>query len=294
MTIYNALATADIASTWDASLELGFEQNSRGSRLKSKRHVGPLYVQKPFYPEGENVAHVYILHPPGGLVSGDRLDITVRAGSGSHALLTTPGAGRVYRARHDHTPQCQTITLDLQADAVVEWLPLETIVFNGARTRLQTRVNLQPGARYIGWEVTSLGLPASHSAFDSGEVQQSLTIAQADTPLLIERLRLQGEDQGLFSARAGMQGLPINGLFVAGPFSPTQAKDDLLGLLREQAEASDFSNCLAGVSLVNGFLVGRYLGACSEQGRNLFERWWSVVRPELLARAACRPRIWST
>ena len=97
------------ASSWRASLSLGFRRTERGSRLVRSEHNGPLYVQKPFYPEGPDCAHVYLLHPPGGMVSGDFLTISAHAEAQSHALITTPGAGRVYRARSDGLLQQQQV-----------------------------------------------------------------------------------------------------------------------------------------------------------------------------------------
>ena len=89
------------AGRWQAELSLGLAKTARGTVLKTCSHRGPLYVQKAFYPEGRELAHLYLLHPPGGMVSGDDLQINVNMAEGAQALITTPGAGRVYRARPD-------------------------------------------------------------------------------------------------------------------------------------------------------------------------------------------------
>ena len=94
-----AAASAAEPSRWQAELALGFAATKRGVVLQHCRHQGPLYVQKPFYPEGRQLPHVYLLHPPGGLVSGDKLQINVAMARDTQALISTPGAGRVYRAR---------------------------------------------------------------------------------------------------------------------------------------------------------------------------------------------------
>ena len=75
---------------WSACLQLRFIQCEGVTRLGARRHFGPLLVQRPFHPEGAP-CHVYILHPPGGIVAGDRLELDVHLEPGSHALLTMPG-----------------------------------------------------------------------------------------------------------------------------------------------------------------------------------------------------------
>ncbi len=86
-------------------------------------------VQRPFYPEG-GTCHVYLLHPPGGVVGGDQLELQVQSEPGSHALITTPAATKFYRAGpHPHSLLQQNLQV---RDATLEWLPQETIVFDGA------------------------------------------------------------------------------------------------------------------------------------------------------------------
>jgi urease accessory protein len=82
---------------WQASLALQFCHTPEKTLLHSAHHVGPLTVQRPFYPEGET-CHLYLLHPPGGIVGGDSLDITVRLDAKSHTLITMPGASKFYRS----------------------------------------------------------------------------------------------------------------------------------------------------------------------------------------------------
>ena len=82
---------------WEARLSLAFEWRHSRTVLAGKQHLGPLVVQKPFYPENE-VCHVYIIHPPGGVVGGDILAIDITGHSRSHALITTPAANKFYRS----------------------------------------------------------------------------------------------------------------------------------------------------------------------------------------------------
>jgi urease accessory protein len=290
--IQGQASTEPAVAEWLAYLSMSFQQSARACCLSRCRHQGPLYVQKPFYPEGRELAHVYLLHPPGGLVSGDQLRISVDVEAQAQVLITTPGAGRVYRARLDRTLQQQHIHLKVAAGASLEWLPLETIAYPGANAKLNVNVDLATGGHYIGWDITSLGLPANNLAFDHGALQQRLVISQEGEPVLIECQRLGDGFNALMQAKAGFDGFPITGLMVAGPFVDGVPEDAMMRL-RACMTLGD-ETAIAGVSLVHQFLVLRYLGESSEQARKVFTVCWAVLRPLLLNRQACAPRIWST
>ncbi|PSL16675.1 urease accessory protein [Marinobacterium halophilum] len=277
-------------SRWHARLSLGLKRTARGTRVASAERFGPLHLQKPFYPEGPDLAHLYLLHPPGGMVSGDLLEIEARLDADTAALITTPGAGRVYRARPDRTLQHQRVTLEVGAGSSLEWLPLETILYPNARTRLEVEVALTGDARFIGWEVTSLGLPACGEDFAAGELHQRLQIRRDGRLLLREQLLLDEHSHAVLTGKAGLQGQPVTGLMVAGPFTPEQV-EPLLEPLRACCEQDEL---LAGVSLSGEFLLIRTLGRCSEQARRCLEQCWGLIRPTLIGREACAPRIWAT
>jgi len=276
--------------------------SKRGVVLKNTSHKGPLYVQKPFYPEGSDLAHVYILHPPGGLVSGDKLMINIKADKDVKALLTTPGAGRVYRARADQVLQQQIVTLEAQAGACIEWLPLETILYPGANTRLQTSVSLAQGASFIGWDICTLGLQACGLPFSCGSVEQCLTIEVQGKTVLRERLVINDDNRYLLTEPAGFANRPVNALMVAGPFNTDTDHEQMLVELQRccaqltPTESVDkaLQPALSSVTLCGGYILVRYLGHCCEQARLLFTQCWGILRQQLLAKAACAPRIWAT
>lgn len=280
------------APQWNAMLNLVAAKTPRGTRLVQSEHIGPLYVQKPFYPEGAGCAHLYLLHPPGGMVSGDTLTINVQAQEDSHVLVTTPGAGRVYRARADGLLQKQLVGLIAANNAILEWMPLETILFPSSRAQLETRVDLTGNARFIGWDIVSLGLPANQKKLDdegtSTTLKQGLRIYHDGRLLLNERLNLQPGHMDVLNARVGFNGQPVHGLMVAGPFPQSLNEEQLQSL---QALCAGHT---AGVSMNGCFLTLRCLTDCSEKARVLLSRAWSEIRPLLLNRPACAPRIWAT
>ena len=109
--------------TWHGQLNLDYVRD--GERTTAlDRHTGPLRVLQRLYPEHPSVCHHVLVHPPGGLVGGDVLDISMQLQAGSHALITTPGATRFYRSAGDEAVQAVRIQVD--DGARLEWLPLET------------------------------------------------------------------------------------------------------------------------------------------------------------------------
>ncbi|MCQ9617840.1 urease accessory protein UreD [Paenalcaligenes niemegkensis] len=116
----------EVLNQWHAELSLSFSlQNATRSILARRHHKGPLLIQKALYPEGPEICHVTILHPPSGIAGGDVLDIRVHVDHGAHAVLANTGATRWYKANGRES--VQTVTLDVSAHSKLEWLPCENI-----------------------------------------------------------------------------------------------------------------------------------------------------------------------
>jgi urease accessory protein len=286
------LSASPTHGVWPAHLHLQFANTERGTRLWRKTQHGPLYVQRPFYPEGSELAHVYLLHPPGGLVSGDKLAVQLQLAEQTQVLCTTPGAGRVYRARADKRVQQQHNKLVLGAGASLEWLPQETILYDGAEAKLSTTVQLATGARFIGWELTALGLPAAQALWQRGNLRQRFELWQHDKLLLREQLVLAADSMGLLHASIGWRSMSVAGLFVCGPCTADELTQVPWEALRALAPAAN--SALFSCTRVSSLLVLRYLGHSPQQARHLFIQAWQLLRPLLLQRAACPPAIWST
>jgi urease accessory protein len=270
------------ASGWCASLNVGFEAGHERTLVSERRHSGPLRVQRPFYPEGFP-CHSYMLHPPGGIVGGDELAINVGVGSGAHALVTTPAANKFYRSAGPWAVQRQYLRV---ADgASLEWLPQEQIAFEAARADTLTAVDLAPGARFIGWEITCLGRPAAGEGFDQGCLRNRFELRRHGKPLLLERNRIDGGSPVL-DAPWGLGGYRAMATLVA-----VGAAADDRDALREGLAGADSPEA---VSLLDDVLVWRWLGPGAQEGLRRLERSWSLLRPRLLGRHPCPPRIWRT
>jgi len=280
---------------WRASLSLTFAHAHGRTQLARALHEGPLRVQRPFYPEGEQgPCHVYVLHPPAGVVSGDRLTLDAQLAPATSALLTTPGATKLYRARaaragHTVTDASVLQRFEVAAGAVLEWLPQETIVYDGARARLTTHVALADGASYAGWEILCLGRPAAGERFTQGWLGSELTLARAGRLCLFERGMYAGGDPVL-SAPWGLAGQPVLATFVV---AAAAAEASWVTAVRDEVSPLAHEGLLA-VTLVRGVVVIRYRGASTREARSLFEAALAVLRPCYAGRAAVHPRIWST
>jgi len=269
---------------WEARLELRFEREASRTVLAARRHVGPLRVQKALYPEGSGVCQVVVVHPPGGIVGGDSLTIEVEAGLRTHAQLTTPGAAKWYRSAGP-VARFDTV-LRVAPGALVEWLPQETMLFDGARAAIRLGVELAEDARFIGWEVTHLGRTASGERFASGRVQQALELIRGDTMLWCERAVLDGGSRALQSG-AILDGAPVFGTMIA---AGADVDDGVLAACRAASPASG----AGAVTRLPLLLVARYRGGCAHVARTYFATLWRVLRPALAGRDAVPPRIWNT
>lgn len=276
-------------SSWRGSLTLTFARRADRTALVARSHEGPLMIQRPFYP-GDGACHVYVLHPPAGLAGGDELVLDVTVERGAHALLTTPAATKFYRS--DAAASVQTQTLRVAAGATLEWLPLDTILFGGSRARIATHVELEAGARFIGWETLSLGRPLSGDPYASGSLEQHTELGAAGEALLVDTLRWSAGDK-LLAADWGLAGFGVCGAVYAYP-----ADARLLALVRERIDAaapsfpSGTQRC--GATLLGELLVIRCLGRDAEAVRNLFEALWETLRPGVAGAAPCAPRVWKT
>lgn len=280
-----AAETAAAAAGWQAELALRFAPVAGRTALAWRRHRGPLHIQRPFYPEADGTCHAYILHPPGGVVGGDSLTIQVGVEAGAQTLVTTPAAGKFYRSAGPLARQQQQLIV--AAGASLEWLPQENILYRGAEVRAVTRVELAPGARFLGWELLCFGLPAAREPFDRGHCRQGFEIWRDGRPLILERAHYAAGSP-FMDAAWGLRGRTVTGSFLCVADQPGLDKAVREAIPDVEGEA------LFGVTQLDGVLVCRYLGKHAEQGKALFVQAWDVVRNKLFGKAACPPRIWKT
>ncbi|MBS0003587.1 MAG: urease accessory protein UreD [Thioalkalivibrio sp.] len=288
------LSTGPRGDGWRARLELGFEPGPGQTVLRHRRHHGPLRVQRTFHPEGAP-CHSYVLHPPGGVVGGDVLEIDVASAAGAHALVTTPAAGKFYRSAGGTARQCQHLRVG--GGAALEWLPSLNILHAGSRAAMRSRFELAPGGRLLAWDLLGLGRPGSGDHFEHGACDIALEVMVGERRLLVERLRLDG-GAALLQAPWGLQGRRYLATLIAWP-----GTGEMLTALRREA-AGNGADPVMGCTLLgkgavadvpgSGLLICRWFAYSGEAVWEAMVRAWFLLRPLLMGRPASAPRIWST
>jgi urease accessory protein len=286
-------------NAWLASLSLEFSLTLNGTQLTQTKRNGPLTVQKAFYPEGRDCAHIYLLHPPAGIVSGDELRINIKVNEQAHSLVTTPGANRFYRAREDlsigDSKQIQHCELTLAEKAKCENFPLETIVYEGADGLNTVDVYLAKDSAYLGWDITCLGLPSSDNFFKQGSYTQLNRVYCEGTLMYHDRIAI-APDNKIHKHLAGLNNHNVFATFMAyapeGTLSDLESKT-LVEQLRECIITVGAENKVS-ISQIRKLLVIRYLGEHAEECKALFIQLWQKIRPLYLNKEANIPRVWHT
>lgn len=273
-----------VEKQWKAKLTLGFSYKNNKTVLSKRKHYGPLVVQRPFYPEGDDVCHVYLIHPPGGVVGGDKLNLELKLDKQTHVLITTPSAGKFYRSGFLKGSQIQK--LKVEKESLLEWFPQETIFFNGCNSELETEINLSSDAMFCGWEINCLGRPAAGEKYQQGKIVQKLSLYRDSRPVFLERNEIEGASD-LLSSPCGFNNCSVFGTMLA-----TQIDKNLSDELQNHWHDKKEKNI--SLTLIKDVLVVRYLGNSAEQAKKYFSDIWSSVRIKQKNLKPCAPRIWST
>ncbi len=267
---------------WSARLDLELSAGEVKTHLHPKKRYGPLSVQRPFYPE-QDYCHVYLLHPPGGVVGGDQLDLNVVATTQSHALFTTPGATKFYLSAGETALVKQQFSL--QADSSVEFLPQENIYFPGARVYTHTQMDVSPGSVAMLWEKHCFGRPANDEPFSHGQVTSELSLRSEGHLIFNEKQRIDANE---INRSSGLRGYPVYGTLLV---YAQGLEDKLIDRLRQTQPEK---GCCGITSTRSELLIVRYMGESTADLNRYFIQLWDQIRIIALNRNSCHPRIWNT
>ncbi|MGQ3052790.1 MAG: urease accessory protein UreD [Roseateles sp.] len=273
---------------WPARLVLTAARDGAHATRVHARYDGPLRLLKTLYPEGAGIAHAVLVHPPGGLVGGDRLDISLGLQAGSHLLVTTPAATRFYRSNAGEA--AQVVHASVGEGARLEWLPQETLAYPGCVARNEVRIGLAPGASVFATEVLGLGLPAAGQSFDAGRLLQHLEIEG----VWLDRGRIDAADTALLDGPCGLGGRRVLGTLV---FAQTAALAEVEALLADSRALLD-DVPRSGITQLAGpcgvVLLARVIGDEVEGVTLALRRVRALWRERLWGLPASAPRVWAT
>jgi urease accessory protein len=274
--------------TWHARLQLDYALEASRTVVRHQ-HDGPLRILQSLYPEGDAVCHNVLVHPPGGLVGGDTLDINATVVPGAHGLITTPGATRFYKSAGELALQRTRLTL--AEGARLEWLPLEALCYNACQAENRLTMDLAPGAELMGWDVTALGLPGANQPFATGRFQQHIEVPG----LWLERGLIDAADPLLLDSPLGLAGhrCIASIFFIAGSPLERNRRQAALDVAREVIHAHPLA-ATAGATSPNGqVVIVRALAPVVEPAMDLMRRVRAAWRGHFWDLAAANPRIWA-
>lgn len=276
-------------SRWQGTVRLHYDRKGEKTRLASVSQQAPLKVQRSLYPESEAVCHTILIHTAGGMVGGDRLLYDIALAPQTQVVLTTAAASKVYRtsAQTDTPTTEQIIDLHLEPGAWLDWLPQETILFDQAQFKQRLRVNLAPGAHWLGWDIYRFGRTARGERFLQGQWRSHTEVWQAGQPLWIDRQALTGGAHSLDHPHGLNQCSVVGTLAWLGQ---SVEREFLAGLRSHWTEGTYVGE--AGVTRLQLGLVCRYRGNSTAEARQWFTQVWNDVRSYALGKPACIPRVW--
>jgi len=275
--------------SWHAQLDIAYRLEQQRT-VARHQHTGPLRVLQSLYPEGDGICHNVLVHPPGGLVGGDTLDMTIAASGAAHGLITTPGATRFYRSLGE--PAIQRTRITLRDQARLEWLPLEAIAYNACLAENQLTVSLEPEAEFMGWDINAFGLPSAALPFETGQYLQHIEVPG----VWLERGLMQATDRRLMDGPLGLAGQRCMAslFFVSGSPMARDRREAGLELARQVMTTHALQHSAAVTCPNAQVMVLRILAPLAEPAVDLLRQVWQAWRQHFWQLPATVPRIWST
>jgi urease accessory protein len=226
-------------------------------------------------PEPGEPPQAVLITTSGGVTGGDALRMAIEVGPGGEALVATQAAEKIYRAAKSSAPCTMDIAVTVGQGAILDWLPQETIMFEGAQLKRRTVAEVAEGGSLLACEMVVLGRAASGERFTAGLLLDAVSVRRAGKLAWTDTLRVEGETP----AGAGFR--DANALAtVIGVWDEPQMHFEKARMLLEDAV-----QVRAGVTLVNGIMVARVLGEATRV-RAAVTRFLAGFRGRPL------PRVW--
>lgn len=287
--------------------ELELARRAGRTRLTHSRTRPPLQVQQALYPDGAlpDMAFVFLANPTGGLLDGDRQEISVAVHSGAKAHITTQSAAKIYAMPRGGQAE-QRIALDVAAGGYLEYLPDPLIPYRDAALNQTISINLEPGAALLTWEVITPGRTAMGEAFRYRRISSRLTVTRRgkNPPAYREAFDLTPADGNLMEpgllgpadiphpssgTPSGAGGQSPSGLSHAGPvlgsmliLCEPDAAHSILERLPESRSTSGGAYAAASLLPDSAGAGVKAIGPDTEAVQSTLSRAWAAARQEVL------------
>jgi urease accessory protein len=276
-------ATAPVAARHqrsDGRLDLAFARSGSASVLAGLYQRSPCRALFPRPASGEAPLAV-LVNTSGGLAGGDRISVTVTVATGAAATVTTQAAEKIYRSLGPDA--CVETRLAVGEDARLEWLPQESILFDGACLDRRLSAAVAPGGRLLACEILVFGRAARGETMTTGRVRDSWRIERGGRLAWFDRLGLSGE------IAARLDGMGFGGARALA--TAVYAGADATAHLPAAREAAEQEG--GGASLVNGVLVVRLLGVQPGRVRDGLARLVGRLRAAVFGAGNAAPAFWA-
>ena len=267
--------------------EIGFDCRDGATRLVHLYQRDPLRVLFPT-PARDEPPLAVLLTTSGGLVAGDQLDISVGLASDTAAHVTASAAEKVYRSLGQTTAIRQSFSV--AAGAALEFLPLETILFDGARLWRETTVELAPGAAFLGGDIVVFGRRARGERFTRGFLREVWEVRREGRLVWGDALHLEDDICDAINDPACFDGAAGFATMILAPAG--RDPRSLLDNAREIQLATAASGLRAGVTAIAGLVIARWLAADAAALRRAFADLACHLRCEAMGLAPSLPRLW--
>jgi urease accessory protein len=270
----------------EGTAEIRFARRDGVTRLAHLYQRDPLRVLFPAPAAGDPPVAV-IVTTSGGLVAGDRLDIAVELAPGAAAHVTASAAEKVYRSTGRTTIIKQTLSIG--PGAALEFLPPETILFDGARLRRETIIDLAPGAAFLGGDIVVFGRRARGERFTSGLLREVWELRRDGDLFWGDSLHLEDAVGRIIDDPACFDGAAA---FATMILSPARNAGSLLDCARVVLSAGATTELRAGATAVSGLVIARWLAADAAVLRRAYADLACHFRSAALGLPPRLPRVW--
>jgi urease accessory protein len=267
--------------------ELGFARRGGTTRLAHLYQRDPLRVLFPAAEPGEASLAV-IVTTSGGLVAGDRLAITVDAGAEAVAHVTTAAAEKIYRSTGATVAMTQSLAVG--GEGWLEYLPPETIVFDGARLRRRTRLDLAPGGGFLGGSILVFGRRARGERYTQGLLHERWEVYRGGRLIWGDALHLDGDIATIIADPACFDAAAACATLLLAP--PSGDPQRLAETARAAQRRSLGEGLRGGVTAVGGLVVARWLAAEPLPLRRAFADLACHLRQAAGGLPPRLPRLW--